>query len=150
MNIKFETELNIDDDCFGNVSVDDAIEIMEESTFNVATAFDSVAIVSCKLPNNFVITETSKYCDPRDYNHEEAVHECMDKIRDKIVEFEYYMLNSNAAFIEGLLEEECEDDECSNAYDEMLEEVYMHDEYFDKYDCSDCEYCPYLHDCIRD
>lgn len=88
-------------------------EIMENSDFEIQTVFDKCAIVSCQLPNGFVIVETI-YCNNEDeYNEEEAVDICFDKIARKIWELESYRLH-------------CE------AYEAEMEEC----------DCGDCENCP--------
>lgn len=87
--------------------------IMENSEFEIQTVFDKCAVVSCQLPNGFVIVETI-YCNNEDeYNEEEAVDICFDKIARKIWELESYR-------------QHCE------AYEAEMEE----------YDCGDCENCP--------
>lgn len=67
--------------------------IMEESDFEINTVFNKCAIVSCQLPNGFVIVE-SIHCNNEDeYDEEEAVDICFDKIARKIWELESYRLH---------------------------------------------------------
>lgn len=108
-------------------------EIMENSEFETFTTFDKCTIVSCRLPNGFVITESSACVSPEDYNEDLGVDICFDKIADKIWELEAYRLQQH------LWEEEfdcscccgeCEECECGDDFDECLDTDL---------DCDDCE-----------
>lgn len=68
------------------------MEIMENSEFETTTVFDKCTIVSCRLPNGFVITESSACVNPEDYDVEIGEEICIDKIADKIWELEAYRL----------------------------------------------------------
>ena len=114
-------------------------EIMENSEFETFTTFDKCTIVSCRLPNGFVITESSACVSPENYNEDLGVDICFDKIADKIWELEAYRLQQH------LWEEEfdcpcccgeCEECECDDEFDECLDTDL---------DCDDCEdfSCPY-------
>lgn len=67
-------------------------EIMENSEFETFTTFNKCTIVSCRLPNGFVITESSACVNPEDYNAELGEEICFDKIADRIWELEAYRL----------------------------------------------------------
>lgn len=67
-------------------------EIMENSEFDVETMFHKCTVVSCHLPNGFVITESSACVSPENYNEELGIEICMKKIKDKIWELEAYRL----------------------------------------------------------
>lgn len=118
-------------------------EIMENSEFETHTVFGKCTIVSCRLPNGFVITEYSSCVNPEDYDAELAEEICFDKIASKIWELEAYRLQ------QYLWEEEtdccCEncdgrycicEDECDEEFDECLDTDL---------DCDDCDDfdCPY-------
>lgn len=113
-------------------------EIMEDSEFEAFTSFDKCTIISCRLPNGFVITESSACVSPENYNEEIGTNICLDKIADKIWELEAYRLQ------QYLWEEECyccpcccdDCEECDEEFDECLDTDL---------DCDDCDdyKCPY-------
>ena len=113
------------------------VEIMESSEFEVFTSFDKCTIVSCRLPNGFVITEYSACVSPEDYSEEVGANICFDKIADKIWELEAYRLqqniweSENACCCDG-----CYGCPCEEEFDECLDTDL---------DCDDCEDfdCPY-------
>ena len=43
-------------------------ELLEKSEIKVETVYDKVTIVTCKLPNGFVITESSGAVSPANYD----------------------------------------------------------------------------------
>ena len=47
-------------------------EIMEDAEFEVYTTFNKCTVVSCRLPNGFVITESSACVSPE--NYDEDIH----------------------------------------------------------------------------
>lgn len=67
-------------------------EIMNHSRVIVDTVFDKCTVVSCKLPNGFVIVESSACVDPKNYDENIGVEICMKKIVDKVWELEGYRL----------------------------------------------------------
>lgn len=114
-------------------------EIMENSEFETHTVFGKCTIVSCRLPNGFVITESSACVNPENYDAELAEDICFDKIAEKIWELEAYRLQQH------LWEEElycpcccgeCDECEYDDEHDECLETDL---------DCDDCENfeCPF-------
>lgn len=67
-------------------------EIMNHSKVVVNTVFDKCTVVSCKLPNGFVIVESSACVDPKNYDYDMGVEICMKKIINKVWELEGYRL----------------------------------------------------------
>lgn len=76
-------------------SMDIAEDILSESEFNVMTVFDKCTIVSCRLPNNFVIVEYSACISPEDYDIDIGVKICMNRIKNKICEMIAYQICDN-------------------------------------------------------
>lgn len=68
-------------------------ELLDRSEFVVKTVYDKVTIVSCKLPNGFVITETSGAVDKANYDESVGKEVCMKRIEDKLWELEGYALS---------------------------------------------------------
>ena len=66
--------------------------ILENSEFATCTMFNKCTVVSCKLPNGFVITEYSACVSPENYDEEIGEEICYDKIKDKVWELEAYLL----------------------------------------------------------
>lgn len=109
---------DIDDDDFDYIA-----EIFSESNFVVTNAFNKCTIVACQLPNGFVIVESSSCVDPDNYDEEVGIENCLNKIKDKVIELEAYLYH-----------EECschEYDECDNEDDDEDEDC----------DCEDCPHC---------
>lgn len=66
--------------------------ILDNSDIDVKTLFDKVTVVTCKLPNGFVLVESSGAVDKRNYDLVMGKGVCMKKIEDKIWELEGYAL----------------------------------------------------------
>lgn len=122
-------------------------EIMENSEFETHTVFDKCTIVSCRLPNGFVITEYSACVSPENYDAELGEEICINKIAEKIWELEAYRLQQWLWEEEVLPTEEycscccgdceeCEYDGDDDEFDECLDTDL---------DCDDCndDDCPY-------
>ena len=67
-------------------------EIMTKSNIVVDTVFGKCTVVSCRLPNGFVIVESSACVDPDNYDEDMGVEICLDRIENKIWELEGYRL----------------------------------------------------------
>lgn len=94
-------------------------EIMENSEFETHTVFDKCTIVSCRLPNGFVITESSACVSPENYDEDLGAEICFDKIADKIWELEAYRLQQHLWESSMMEECPCECDNCDECpYDE--------------------------------
>ena len=110
-------------------------EIMENSEFEIHTVFDKCTIVSCRLPNGFVITESSACVSPENYDEDTGAEICFDKIASKIWELEGYRLQQWLWEEEnGYCCEECEG--CSCDCEEEIDECLDTD-----LDCDDCDSC---------
>lgn len=116
-------------------------EILINSKINIETVFDKCTIVSCQLPNGFVIVESADCVDPKNYDEDMGVDICLDKITDKIWELEGYRLHHQLYERMGSDEcpYDCDDCPCTGCDDEE-------DEFIDTdLDCNDCDNndCPY-------
>lgn len=121
-------------------------EIMNNSEVYVDTVFDKCTVVTCKLPNGFVITESSACVSPENYNEDTGFDICMERIVNKVWELEGYKLQSELyeAEMELLGTEECpydcnecpcdgcDEEELTNEEDEELKIA-------DESDCEDCD-----------
>ena len=74
------------------ITEDDINEILANSKKVYSTVFDKCTVVSCQLPNGFVITESSACVSPENYDEETGKEICLNKIKDKIWELEAYLL----------------------------------------------------------
>lgn len=68
--------------------------IIDNSEFEVFTVFDKCTVAVCKLPNGFVIVESSACVSPENYDAELGAKICIDKITDKVWELEGYKLQN--------------------------------------------------------
>ena len=76
-----------------NTVTDEMIDkIIKETEFKIQNAYGKTTIVTAKLPNGFVITESSSCVDPANYDEEIGVKICKDRIKNKIWELEGYKL----------------------------------------------------------
>lgn len=122
------------------ITEEDIAAIMEHSEFQINTVFDKCTIVSCRLPNGFVITESSACVSPENYDEDMGAEICFDKIADKIWELEAYRLQQ-WLWEESMCDcENCNSRECICEEDEEIDDC---DDVFG--DCDDCEdlNCPY-------
>ena len=115
---------------------EDYIEwLIENSELDIQTVFDKCTVVSCKLPNGFIITESSACVSPENYNVDLGIEICMDKITNKVWELEGYVLQ-NKLYEENGCPYGCDDcDECPCEEDCEVDECLDTD-----LDCDDCEY----------
>lgn len=67
-------------------------KLLEKSEIKVETVYDKVTIVNCKLPNGFVITESSGAVSSANYDKEIGTKICMERIENKLWELEGYVL----------------------------------------------------------
>lgn len=125
---------------YPRVTEEHVAEIMEQSEFEVHTAFNKCTVVSCRLPNGFVIVEYSTCVSPENYDEELGTEICLDRIAGKICELEAYRLQQElyeadtACCCDGC--EECYCGDCEDDFDVCLDTDL---------DCDDCEdfTCPY-------
>ena len=93
-------------------------EILDHSKFDVYTVFDKCTVVSCQLPNGFVVTESSACVSSENYDEECGFDICYNKIFNKIWELETYRLQNdiyewNGEAVEELNCGNCDDYDCS-------------------------------------
>ena len=146
-------------------------ELMESCDIAVTTAFDKCTIVACKLPNGFVIVESSSCVDPDNYDEDMGVDICMKNIEKKLWELEGYLLQ-NKLYMDGItfdnddadLEcngdcENCDlfdrddDDDTEDKKEEKLKHTdkkYEDDEYWDKLIQTYNDYLDYIDDYLDD
>lgn len=101
--------------------------IIDNSDIKAYTVFDKCTVVTCQLPNGFVIVESSACVSPENYDEEMGMSICMDKITNKVWELEGYRLQEE--LYRENVESKC--DECA-------------------YDCNRCNYenSPCTADCL--
>lgn len=104
--------------------------IIDNSDIKAYTVFDKCTVVTCQLPNGFVIVESSACVSPENYDEEMGMSICMDKIINKVWELEGYRLQEEL-YRENADSVESKCDECS-------------------YDCNRCNYenSPCTADCL--
>jgi hypothetical protein len=74
------------------VTQDQVNSIFEQSEIKIQTLFDKTTVVAAKLPNGFVIVESTGCVDPENYNEKIGSDICFERIKDKIWELEGYNL----------------------------------------------------------
>ena len=104
----------------------DVSEIMEDSEFEIQTVFDKCVVVSCRLPNEFVIVESASCDCASEYDEEELVNICLDKIFNKICELESYRFH-------------CEIEEEFDIEVETDIEIDVEEDEEDDVDCCNCD-----------
>lgn len=122
-------------------------EIMENSEFEIYSAFDKCVVVSCKLPNGFVIVESYVFENAEDYDEDDGADICFDKIATKIWELEAYR-RQQETYEAKMRECDCACDECCsectdntfNTFNASFEDMCLYTDL----DCDDCNnyYCP--------
>lgn len=70
-------------------------KIYDESEKLTHISFGKCLILSCKLKNGFVITESSACVDPKNFDATIGVQICKERIKNKIWELEGYRLQNN-------------------------------------------------------
>ena len=143
-------------------------ELMESCDIAVTTAFDKCTIVACKLPNGFVIVESSSCVDPANYDEDMGVDICMKNVEKKVWELEGYLLQ-NQLYFDGVSFDNDDDDdlECDgdcehcDLYDSQDEDDVKDkskhknhddkdDEYWDKLAQAYNDYLDYVDDYLDD
>lgn len=76
------------------VSQEQVDNIFNNSECEVYHSFDKTVVASCKLPNGFVIVESSSCVDPVNFDETIGMNICTDRIKNKIWELEGYKLQA--------------------------------------------------------
>lgn len=74
------------------VTQEDIDKILEGAEAEVRTAFDKCTIVTVKLKNGFILTESSACVDPVNYDAKIGYEICLERIKNKLWELEGYRL----------------------------------------------------------
>lgn len=72
-------------------------KLIAESDVEVNTIFEKCTIVTVKLKNGFVLTESSACVDKENYDMEIGKEICMERIKNKLWELEGYKLQCELA-----------------------------------------------------
>lgn len=70
-------------------------DIMNASRIDIQTVHDKCTIVTCKLPNGFIIVESSACVDVKNYDEILGYRICMERITNKVWELEGYVLQNS-------------------------------------------------------
>jgi len=79
------------------VTQQQVMDIYTNSKFDVKTIFGKCTVVSCQLPNGFIIVESSACVDPANYDEKMGWEICSQRIINKIWELEGYKLQSEVS-----------------------------------------------------
>lgn len=79
------------------VTQQQVMDIFTSSKFEVTTIFNKCTVVTCQLPNGFIIVESSACVDPENYDEKLGYEICRERIINKIWELEGYKLQSELA-----------------------------------------------------
>lgn len=79
------------------VTQQQVMDIFVNSKLDVKTAFNKCTIVTCQLPNGFIIVESSACVDSSNYDEKIGYEICRERIINKIWELEGYKLQSEFA-----------------------------------------------------
>lgn len=71
---------------------EDIDKLLQEAEVGVATVHEKCTMVSVKLKNGFIITDSSACVDPANYDVETGFDICMEHIANKLWELEGYAL----------------------------------------------------------
>lgn len=74
------------------VTTQQVMDIFTKSSFDVQTVLKKCTIVTCQLPNGFIIVEHSACVDPDNYDERMGYEICRERIINKIWELEGYRL----------------------------------------------------------
>lgn len=84
-----------------SITQEDIDQLLAEAEVGVATVHEKCTMVSVKLKNGYIITESSACVDPSNYDVETGFNICMDRIANRLWELEGYALQKKL-YEEGL------------------------------------------------
>lgn len=70
----------------------DIDKLFEESEVKTSVMFDKCLLMAVKLPNGFIITESSACVDPVNFDEKLGIKICTERVKNKLWELEGYML----------------------------------------------------------
>lgn len=65
--------------------------LFKQCDFQVTTVFGNCTIVACRMPNGYVLVESSGSIDPTNYSEELGTQFCLDRIKNRIWRLEGYV-----------------------------------------------------------
>lgn len=68
--------------------------IFNNSTMIIEKHFDKCTVVILRLPNGFVLVESSSCVDPENYDEQIGVDICVERLKDRVWELEGYKLQN--------------------------------------------------------
>lgn len=116
--------------------------LIENSDIKIDTVFDKCVVVSCRLPNGYVIVESYVFTNSEEYNEDIGIEICIGKIADKLWELEAYRIHdkmhgeNDCDYCDGSCcdcDECCE--ECEDECDEWDEDIDVDCDNCEDYDC---------------
>lgn len=75
------------------ITEDHINKIYNQSEVKTFRSFDNVIIVSCKLPNGFMIIETETRINSNEYNEKICIEMCEKRIKEVIFNLDDYILS---------------------------------------------------------
>lgn len=75
------------------------LSLMSCSQIDVCTKFEKVTVVTVKLPNGFVLVESSGAVDKANYSESEGAKICLARIEARLWQLEGYLLSSRRAAV---------------------------------------------------
>ncbi|WP_243522086.1 Gp49 family protein [Bacillus pseudomycoides] len=79
------------------VTQQDIDNILEKTQWTVEEFHGKCTVVVAKLPNGFILTESSACVDPADYDMDIGMECCKERIVNKVWELEEYRLQCELA-----------------------------------------------------
>ena len=121
-----DCDCDCDECCERDENYEHLLDIMDNAEYTAFKVFDRCVVVACKLPNGFIIVESSACVDLDDYDVNYAIENCIDRIENKVRTMEAYKRCDEMNWFEEDYENE---DNCTS----------------NDLDCDDCddEDCPY-------
>jgi hypothetical protein len=74
------------------VTAEEIDALMKDAEISISTTHEKCTVVSVKLKNGFVLTESSACVDKANYDVEMGTKICLQRIKDKLWAFEGYVL----------------------------------------------------------
>ena len=72
-------------------------DVMRRSSYIKETKFDKCAVVTMRLPNGFVLVESSGCVDPANYDEEYGWRLCMERLEGRVWELYGFALQEEVA-----------------------------------------------------